>query len=82
MHDQTLSCLEIKFDVDEMDNLEGNNLPLPLNSKIPKKETKQGTEKSSLSELAPNYSSSSGVITVKEEVMDVKGKLLLIMVAC
>ena len=75
LHDQTLSCLEIKFDVDEMDNIDGNNLPLSLSSKIPKNETKQDIGNSSLAELAPNYPSSSGVITVKEEVMDIKGKL-------
>ena len=72
MHDQTLSCLEIKFDVDEMDNPEENNLP--LDSKISKKETKQYTLNLCSTELPPRYPKSSAGTTVKDEETDMKGK--------
>ena len=72
MHDQTLSCLEIKFDVDEMDDLEGDNLP--LDSKIPKKETKQDPRNLGSPELADYYQKSSVGTTVKDEETDMKGK--------
>ena len=48
--DRTLSCLEIKFDADEMENLEGNNPPLPPEFKVPKKERKQDTGNSNSTE--------------------------------
>ena len=55
-----------------MDDLEGDNLP--LDSKIPKKETKQDPRNLGSPELADYYQKSSVGTTVKDEETDMKGK--------
>ena len=80
--DQTLSCLEIKIDFDEMDNLidAGEEKILPLNSKFISKDSKNLPGSKDFNEISPgtleNLSnpSSSTVTTVKEEELDSKGK--------
>ena len=80
--DQTLSCLEIKIDFDEMDNLidAGEEKIHPLNSKFISKDSKNIPGSKDLNEISPgtleNLSnpSSSTVTTVKEEELDSKGK--------
>jgi len=80
--DQTLSCLEIKIDFDEMDNLidTGEEKILPLNSKFTSNDSKNLPGSKDLNEISPgtlenlsNHSSCT-VTTVKEEELDSKGK--------
>ena len=66
LHDQTLSCLEIKIDVDEMDNLTeaGEDKMFQFDSKMISKETNYPAMKVDPSNLS----------IVKKEKIDTEGK--------
>ena len=74
LHDQTLSCLEIKIDVDEMDNLTeaGEDKMFQFDSKMISKETNYPAMKVDPSNLS----------IVKKEKIDTEGKYFFPSIFC